>query len=130
MKRAQSGFTILELIFAIVAVGAACAIFFVQYHNLSISSRDDQRKAAINAMYYGLEKVYYPDHGYYPVTINNSVLPSVDPNLFTDPSGKKLGTSGSDYSYKATNCTNNECKAYTLQANLQGEATYVKTNTH
>jgi prepilin-type N-terminal cleavage/methylation domain-containing protein len=130
MKTTARGFTIIELLFVIVLFGVAGIIFFVQKNNLEVGSRDDQRKVAINAMYYSLENVYYAQHNYYPVSIDSSVLPSVDPALFTDPSGHKIGDSQSDYRYQATNCTNNQCKSYTLRSTLQNEADYVKTSEH
>jgi type II secretory pathway pseudopilin PulG len=130
MKKHSSGFTVIELLFVIVLIGAAAIIFFVQKNNLEVGNRDDQRKVAINAMYYSLENVYYPAHNSYPQTIDSSVLPSVDPNLFTDPTGKKLGDSASNYHYQPTNCTNNTCKSYTLRTSLENEADYVKTSLH
>jgi len=128
MKRASHGFTVIELVFTVALIAAACVVFFVQKNNLEISNRDNERKTAINAMYYSLENVYFTAHGYYPSSISSSVLPSVDPALFTDPNGKLINSSGSDYHYQATNCTNNQCKGYTLRASLENEADYIKTN--
>jgi prepilin-type N-terminal cleavage/methylation domain-containing protein len=130
MKTSSRGFTVIELLFVVVLFAAAAIIFFVQKNNLEVGNRDDQRKVAINAMYYSLENVYYPGHNYYPETIDSSTLPSVDPNLFTDPTGKKLGDASSNYRYQATNCTNNECKSYTLRSTLENEADYVKKSEH
>ncbi len=128
MKTSSRGFTVLELLFVIVLLGIATIIFFTQKNNLEIGSRDNQRKVAINAMYYSLENVYYPANQSYPVSIDSTVLPSVDPALFTDPNGKKLGDKTSEYRYQGTNCSNNKCKSYTLRASLQNEADYVKTS--
>ncbi len=130
LTKTSRGFTVIELLLVIVLLGAATIIFFIQKNNLQIGTRDDQRKVAINAMYYSLENVYYPAHGYYPVTINSATLPSVDPALFTDPTGKTLGDSASNYRYQATNCVNNECKSYTLRSTLENEADYIKTSAH
>ena len=62
----KKGFTVLEL----MVVGAFAALlvvfFFIQKANVDAMSRDDQRKTAINAMYYALEEYYYPEFGYYP----------------------------------------------------------------
>ena len=90
--------------------------------------RDEQRKTAINAMYYSLEEVYFKQHQSYPRTIDSTVLPSVDPDLFKDPSGVKIGEAGSNYSYDATNCDADACKAYSLRTTLQNEDDYIKTN--
>jgi hypothetical protein len=92
--------------------------------------RDEQRKVAINAMYYALEEGFYEENGYYPESIENAeVLPWIDPNLFTDPNGINLWVEGGDYSYEAENCDeDNHCKKYKLRAVMEKEEDYVKTN--
>jgi Tfp pilus assembly protein PilE len=128
MKKKFGGFTVIELIFIIVLIGAASVIFFIQKNNIEVIARDNTEKTAINAMYYGLENVFYPANNYYPQTISSSNLKSVDTALFTDPKGIKLGAAGSTYTYSPTNCTDNRCKNYTLKATLTNEADYIKTN--
>ena len=126
MNTTQRGFTIIELIFIIVLLGAASILFFVQKNNLEVAGRDETRKTAINAMYYSLEEVFYKTNGYYPQTIDEKVLPSVDPDLFKDPSGVKIGESDSNYRYEATDCDADHCKSYTLRTTLENEADFVK----
>lgn len=126
--RTSNGFTVIELIFIIVLIGAASVLFFVQKNNLEVASRDESRKTAINAMYYSIEEVYFTHNGYYPRTIDSSVLPSVDPALFTDPNGVKIGEATSNYRYEPYNCSGDQCKNYTLRSTLENEADYVKTN--
>jgi type II secretory pathway pseudopilin PulG len=132
MKTARTsrshGFTIIELIFIVVLLGAASVLFFVQRNNLEVAGRDETRKTAINAMYYSIEEVYFKTNGFYPRTIDASILPSVDPALFTDPSGVKIGESSSNYRYEPYNCDGDHCKNYTLRTTLENEADYVKTN--
>jgi len=128
MTKKSNGFTVIELIFIIIVVGLASVIFFIQKHNIEIVANDDNKKTAINAMYYGLEEVFYPTYKYYPQTISTTNLKSVDPDLFTDPSGIKLGDSRSAYSYSPTNCSNGQCKGYTLQATLENENDFIKTS--
>jgi len=128
MTKQSKGFTVIELVFITLLVGTASIIFFIQKNNVEISAKDNTQKTAINAMYYGLEEVFYPLNGYYPQSINSDNLKSVDPALFTDPNGIKLGDAGSVYTYSATDCTNNECKGYTLKTSLANEADFVKTN--
>lgn len=130
MKKRTSGFTVIELVFIIVVLGLACIIFFVQKNNIEVIAQDNSKKTAINAMYYGLEEVFYPANKYYPQTIGSDNLKSVDPALFTDPTGIKLGKAGSAYTYSPTNCTNNECKSYSLKATLTNEVDFVKTSRH
>jgi hypothetical protein len=128
MKKDNTGFTVVEIIFISIVFGVACILFFVQKHNLEVLAQDSSKKTAINSMYYSLEEVFYPANGYYPETISTDNLKSVDPALFTDPSGKKLGETGSAYIYKPTNCADTKCKSYTLKATLGNEADYVKTS--
>lgn len=128
MSKKSQGFTVIELILIIIVIGFASILFFIQKHNIEVVASDDSKKTAINAMYYSLEEVFYPTNKYYPQTINTDNLKSVDPALFTDPSGVKLGSASSAYSYTPTNCSNGQCKSYTLQATLDKEANYVKTS--
>lgn len=135
----QSGFTVIELVFVVLLLGAASVIFFIQKNNIEVTARDTQRKTAINAMYYGLEEVYYKQHKSYPRTLDATTLPSIDEALFADPTGIKLGQTTvtvndeevsveSDYRYEPTNCTDNSCKSYTLRTSLENEADFVKTS--
>ncbi len=126
----KKGFTLLE----ITIVGAFAAllliIFFIQKSNVEAMDRDDQRKTAINAMYYALENYYYPKYGYYPSEIDEEVLPVIDPEFFTDPQGQNLGIEGSSYTYDVANCNDkNECQEFTLRATLEKEDTYIKKGT-
>jgi type II secretory pathway pseudopilin PulG len=124
----SSGFTVIELIFVIALFGFASILFFVQKNNLNIVNQDNEKKIAINAMYYSLEEVFYVSNGYYPQTINSSNLKSVDPSLFTDSSGIKINTDGSAYTYTPLNCNDNKCKSYKLKATLAKESDYIKTS--
>ena len=128
MSKKTHGFTVIELVLIIAIIGFASVLFFVQKQNIEVVASDDTKKTAINAMYYGLEEVFYPTYKYYPQTINADNLKSVDPALFTDPSGIKLGTAGSAYSYNPTNCSDGQCKGYTLEAILDNEGNYIKTS--
>lgn len=127
MKR-ERGFTILELVVVIFFASLLLILFFLQKLNLDAMHRDEQRKEAINAMYYALEEGFHAKNGYYPENISEENLKVMDPSLFTDPSGINLGQEDSDYIYEAANCTNGKCKEYTLKARLEKEDTYIKKN--
>lgn len=129
MKK-QFGFTVLELIIAIVILVTAGSIFAIQRADLSAQHRDSDRKAAINAMYYNLEEVVYPSLGGYPLTLTAEQLKAMDSSLLKDPNGVSVGESGSDYSYEPSSCDGSLCKHYTLRASLEREATYEKTSRH
>jgi type II secretory pathway pseudopilin PulG len=124
----QRGFTVLELIIAIVFVLAAGTIFFVQKRDLEVQNRDSSRKVAINAIYYNLEDVYYAANHAYPQKLTADQLKGLDPSILKDPEGVAIGEQNSDYNYDPKDCTNGTCKSYTLRANLEHEADYVKTS--
>ena len=126
MIKRSSGFTVIELLFIVLVLGTASVLFFIQKTNVEVAARDQTRKTAINAMYYSLEEVFYKTNRYYPMTLNPTVLPSVDPSLFTDPSGVKLGQPKSNYRYEPINCIDSRCKAYNLRTTLENEADFVK----
>jgi len=127
--KTRKGFTVLELILAIVFVGIFVVLFFLQKESVEAMRRDENRKTSINAIYYALEEGYYADHGYYPENIESSdVLPWIDPNLFTDPLGVNLWDDGGNFSYETSNCQDGKCKSYTLRTTLEKEDDYIKTS--
>lgn len=126
--RAKSGFTVLEIIIVASFASLLLILFFVQKGNIDAMERDEDRKIAINAMYYALEESYYKDHGYYPETISEDNIKVIDPALWTDPLGYNLGNPESSYSYQPANCENGKCKEYILKAELEKEDAYVKYN--
>ena len=126
MKR-KNGFTVLEIVLCIVFVGIFLVLFFIQKNNIEAMERDDDRKVAINAMFYALEEGYYAEKGYYPENIEKAEdLPWIDPNLFTDPYGVTLWNADADsnYSYDASNCEDGKC----LRSTMEKEDDYVKTS--
>lgn len=127
MKK-KSGFTILELAIVIAFATLALVLFFIQKANLDAMERDEDRKTAINAMYYALEEGFYAQKKYYPETISEENLTVMDPALFTDPNGVNLGKEGSNYTYIPANCEDGRCKEYTLRAELEKEDAYIKKN--
>ncbi len=128
---AKKGFTVLELMIVGVFAALLLILFFVQRSNIEAMDRDDDRITAINAMYYALEEYYYPKYGYYPDTIDENVLPVIDPELFTDPFKTNINIAGSSYSYEAANCNDqNQCQEFILRANLEKGDTYIKKGQH
>lgn len=127
MKRSQ-GFTVIEVIVVTLFLGIATTVLYVQKNNLAATARDDQRKTAINAMYYSLEEVYFQKNKNYPAEITDKTITAIDPALLTDPNGIKIGDKDSSYLYEGVNCTNDACKGYSLRADLEKEADFIKTN--
>ncbi len=139
--RKSAGFTIIELLVVVVLFLAMCGLFLYQKNNVEATARDDRRKADINTLYYNLEKVYYPTHQSYPDTLDSKSLSAVQPDTFKDPSGVKINelridndalglTTSSTYTYEPTDCKNGQCSGYTLRADLEKEADYVRKSDH
>lgn len=122
----QRGFTVIELIVAIVFLVAATTIFFIQKNDLEISARNQERKTAINAMYYSLEEVYFKENEYYPEKLDEQTLPSVDPELFKDANDIAIGEQNSEYRYEPSGCENKQCSGYMLRSTLENEEDYIK----
>ncbi len=120
------GFTVIELLIVVALFAVASIVFFVQMNHVQVSARDDARRTSINALYYGLEEVYFQNNKSYPRTLTTETLPSVDPERFKDPNGVKIGESESNFRYEPLNCTNDSCKGYTLRTSLEAEDDYVK----
>lgn len=122
----QKGFTVLELIIAVVFLLAAGTLFYIQKRDLEVANRDSQRKTAINVMYYNLEDVFYPTNKFYPEVLAADQLKGIDPSILTDPNGGKIGEG--NYRYEPKDCVEGKCKSYTLSADLEHEADFVKTS--
>ncbi len=124
----KKGFTVLEIIIVAVFASLLLILFFIQKSNIDAMERDEDRKTAINAMYYALEEGFYKENGYYPESISEENIKVIDPSLWTDPSGINIGDPSSSYSYEAANCKDGKCKEYTLKATLEKEDAYTKYN--
>lgn len=124
----QRGFTVIELLVVTVVFIVLGLVFWNQYNDVQAIRRDDQRRSAINAMYYNLEDIFYATNKYYPKTIDETKLTAMDKANFTDPDGHKLGTAESTYRYLPTNCTGEKCTGYTLRTTLEKEADFIKSN--
>ncbi len=120
--------TIVELLVIVVFLAAATAVLLYQRGNIVASQQDEDRKTAINAMYYNLEEVFYKQNGHYPSMIDEMNLTAMDAELFIDPEGMKIGETGADYRYDAIDCRDDVCQAYKLTGRLEKEADYTKTN--
>lgn len=120
------GFTVIELLVLIVLIAATAAVGFMQVQDIRASERDNERKTDINAVYYGLEKVFYEKNNYFPETISPEVLPYVSPASFKDPDGLDINSRESDYRYNASGCSEGKCRGYSLRSVLEKEADYVK----
>jgi len=126
--KSTRGFTVIELLIVVAVLAAASIIFFVQKNHLEVASRDEMRKTSINAMYYALEEVYYENNNAYPRSVTSENLPSIDPALFKDTRGVKIGESASEFRYEPLDCIEDKCSGYTLRTVLENEDDYIKKN--
>lgn len=125
----HKGFTVVELLIVIVILAVGGWLFFNEKARINEVQRDTTRKTAINAMYFNLEEVFYEKNFYYPVTIDSKTLRAMDPSLFTDPQGIKIGDTNSNYRYDGKECTTDgHCKGYELRSTMEREDDFVKTN--
>ena len=122
------GFTIIEIVIVLLFVSLSSVLFFTQKSNYDATARDEQRKTTINTIHYSLEEGFLKQYGYYPESISETNLPTVDPALWTDPNGTLFGTPGSNYTYEPASCYQGRCEEYTLKAVLEKESAYIKTN--
>lgn len=126
--RRSNGFTIIELLFALVFIVLVATLIVIEKNNIESSNRDRERKTAINAIYYGLKEGYFKEHKYYPTSVSAKNLPYINPQSFKDPWGTAIGQADSDYHYIATNCDGDKCKDFTLRAELEKEPDYKKSS--
>lgn len=124
--RHSSGFTITELVIFLALIIGLTGLFLLQRQTSAAGARDDQRKIAINTIDYALRQSYFTTHEAYPRRIEKDTLAAIDPALLKDPSGRMIGAYDSDYRYEPAQCEGNACKAFTLRANLEREADFVK----
>lgn len=148
----QKGFTIVELLIVIVVIGILATLVIVTFSGIQQRARDTQRQTDINAVQGHLE-AFYATYGYYPTleditdgTFQDTYLEGLDPEALDAPDGAVIAavapTNG--YSYVAAGAaacvnttasdptgadtTNNGCDSYTLTADLERGANYVKTS--
>lgn len=136
MKK-STGFTLIELLVVVVLFFTMCGLFLYQKSNFEATSRDDRRKADINALHHNLEKIYFKEHEHYPDSLTPKTLTGLPDDLFKDPAGiainelrpddNLLGTATrSTYTYEAKDCSEGKCNGYVLRADLELEDDYVK----
>ncbi len=127
MKK-QSGFTVIELIGAIIVLFAAGMIFWYQKEDLSAQHRDIERKTAINSIYYNLEEIVHPSLQGYPAKLDAEQLKAMGGELLKDTNGVMIGEATSEYKYEPSSCQGDVCGHYVLRASLQKENEYVKSS--
>ncbi len=143
----QRGFTVVELLLVIVAIGLLGFLVFSTYAGVQRNQRNNTRKKDIQTIYKQLED-YSVENSRYPTLtdLNNSVwrtanMKALDASTLRDPSsgaGQLVAKpTAKAYSYEVTAADGNACDNkikvcahYTLTATLEGTpvATFVKSS--
>lgn len=126
LRSSQSGFTVVEIIVAIVIAIFAVGLFWVQKSDIEARGHDELAKQDINAIYHYLNDIEYHRKGGYPVQLSADKLPGLNPESLIDPNGNPINEG--NYHYEAQSCKDNICQSYDLSADLEKEAEYVKTS--
>lgn len=122
----KSGFTVIEVIVvAAFLIGAGVVLMF-QVQRVDREHDNSQKKIAINAIHYSLEENFYAKNQYYPETLKDDTLSTLDKELLLDPQGIKINDERSAYRYEPKKCSDGKCQEYSLRASLQGEDDFVK----
>ena len=125
--RKEKGFTVIEIAVAVAILVVIGVFFLMQRNDLETTVRDQQRKVAINSMYYGLVEVFHKENNFFPTSISADNLTSVTPELFIDTRGIEIGEVGSEYFYEGISCNSEgKCKGFKLTASLEKEAEYTR----
>ena len=126
--KTSKGFTVIELLIVATFLITATVVLFIQYRNLTNQLDNDNRRTAINAIYFSLEEGFYKNNSYYPEIIGDETLPTMDAELLIDPNGVKIGESDSVYRYEPANCQDGKCQEYTLRTSLTNEEDFIRQN--
>lgn len=141
LKKAQRGFTIIELLIVIAIIAILAGLVLNNFQGAQAKARDTQRVTDINNLHSKLEE-FYNENNYYPETINTGSLatqfPGVDPESAKDPRGTLLanqtavaaaanlnGTSpgsgggAANYHYTPYGCTTGQCTGYQLKTGIE-----------
>ena len=89
MKKAQAGFTIVELLIVIVVIGILAAITIVAYNGIQVRAENAKTVSAIKAYQKGLS-IYNINNGFYPNTAIGCLGEDYPLNKCWDTSGSYI----------------------------------------
>lgn len=138
---APKGFTIVELLIVIVAIGILSTIIVVSYNGVQANSRDAARISTVNAIAKALG-LYYLDNGKYPIISDGAgtegscgadtpqawgwcdrmktLSDALAPYMTLDPTSLSSATTGTTYYYYYNSAINDSYKHYGLMVYLEG----------
>lgn len=122
----QKGFTVIELLVVAVFLIVAGVVLVFQINKINEEYLNEQKKTAINAIFYSLEEGFFAKNKYYPEHLTEDTLPTMDKSLLRDTNDLMINETGSEYRYEPKDCQDGKCKAYSLRATIEGEDDFVK----
>jgi general secretion pathway protein G len=149
----NAGFTVAELLIALVIVGILAGLVLFSVQGTQTTSRDSERTTDLETIHGKLEE-YYEDKGGYPNTISAALLSGIDPEALVDPRGNSIQiasavsdqvaamaaanpTTTTNYEYipYPVGCNTITCTGYVLKAFIEKPTTrvpnpFVRTGLH
>ena len=146
IKKAQQGFTIIELLIVIAIIGILAGLVLNNFQGAQAKARDVQRKADVNAIHGKLEEYYNNNNGYPDGNLSTTLLAGIDTDALKDSDGTDIGYNGGfitsttapnptvgntgEYAYAAYGCTTAgaqttvgaTCTKYVLKTFLEKDA--------
>ncbi len=89
LKKAQSGFTIIELLIVIAIIAILAGLVLNNFQGAQAKARDTQRVTDLNNIHTKLEE-YYGDNNGYPNTFTAATFPGIDADSLKDPKGTSI----------------------------------------
>ncbi len=137
LKKAQDGFTIIELLIVIAIIAVLAGLVLNNFQGAQAKARDTQRLTDINNIHSKLEE-FYNEKGFYPDTFEADDFPGIDEDSLIDPDGAEIVKSApvaneagatvepdsiDEYIYIPfpTSCTtvNEDCEGYVLKSYIE-----------
>lgn len=88
LKKAQKGFTIIELLIVIAIIAILALLVLNNFQGAQAKARDQQRTTDINNIHGKLEE-FYNENNYYPHNLDIADFPGMDEGALKDPTGSQ-----------------------------------------
>lgn len=147
LKKAQKGFTIIELLIVIAIIAILALLVINNIVGANAKARDSQRITDVKSIATKLEE-FYNDNGSYPSTFDNTTLAGLDEQALLDPNGGNSITinagvatatladgvaaptsdpsNGASYIYIPFNCNGTACTGFRLKTFIEKPNTTIQ----
>lgn len=106
LKKAQEGFTIIELLIVIAIIAILAGLVLNNFQGVQAKARDTQRVSDINNVHTKLEE-YHNENGAYPSTFTAATFPGIDAGSLLDPRGVTININAAVADAAAANAVAN-----------------------